>query len=119
MFKRIGRRFYSAKYVYVVHLHSVSPWFMHDRPAKVVWKRGTKKHKKGETSVKSPTRTEGTGVNGTLDIEEGFELGVTLYSVILSYAAYQRHEPSRIGKQPNKEKRTLRSEGIKARDCRS
>lgn len=82
MLKRLGRRFYSAKYVYSIQLHKVSPWFMHDRPAKLVWQRGSKKHKRGETAVKNPTHVEGAHVNmATLDVEESFELGVTLYAV--------------------------------------
>lgn len=100
MFKRIGRRFHSAKYVFSVQLHKVNPWFMHDRPAKLVWSRGSKKHKRGETPTKTPTHVEGAHVNrATLDVEESFEVGVTLYA--------QSHRTRKTGPYGKKDLRVV------------
>jgi len=100
MFKRIGRRFHSAKYVFSVQLHRVNPWFMHDRPAKLVWNRGSKKHKRGETQTKTPTHVDGTHVNcATLNVDESFELGVTLYA--------QSHKTRKTGPYGKKDLRVM------------
>ena len=120
MLKRIGRRFYAAKYVYSIHLHRVSPWFMHEKPARVTWKRGSKKHKKGHTKPRMPVRTPGAHINnGSLEIEENFELGVTLYAVDNRHPqSAQTNKATRVsslGKQQNEENRTLWHKGAQAR----
>ena len=120
MLKRIGRRFYAAKYVYSIHLHGVSPWFMHEKPARVTWKRGSKKHKKGQTEVRMPVRAPGAHINnGSLKIEETFELGVTLYAVenrnLLSARTNTATRVSSSGKQQNEGNRTLWHKRAQAR----
>jgi len=52
---------------------------VHDKPAKVLWERGTKKHKRGSTAAKAPTKED--DIKADLIIDEQIQLGVTLYAV--------------------------------------
>ena len=82
MLRLLSRRFTSAKYIYSIQLHGISPWFMHERPAKVVWKRGTQKKRRGATAATMPVLTTKQNMNFCkLQVDERFEIEATLYAV--------------------------------------
>jgi len=62
---------------------------MDDKPAVITWKRGTKKNRRGQTQIKSPKKQQPNDKTTFLNIDEMFDLDVTLYSVshIFAYSS--------------------------------
>lgn len=88
MFETIRKQFeYRSKYVFTIHLHHISPWFMDDKSAVITWKRGNRQNRRGETKVKSPKKQHpNDDKTPILNIDENFDFEVTLFSVSHTFA---------------------------------